>query len=497
MAKTAKQNRKNETPQIVQEKPVVKKQRGWWVLAVKFLLLFSAVVALVVYTDKKGYFEPDQSNEHPAWKWNSFYKFTEKDTVDVILIGDSHCFSGINPKNLSAAIGANCFTLACPGTTTMDWYFALQEAFERTRPTVAIIETFGISNTVNHELKQANLSNQFRSYNARKNIPIKLASMPILFSSENYLPAWSKTIRNHEFIFRDRKQLETNIQLSKQKQKKKEQKLYLGRFVRFTSGIEDSTMMKYDSLGAPVDGASRLVNEENAKYVNKIVELCNQKGVIPVFVTIPMYYRNIKNYPAWKNYLSSVIVPTGAAWLDLQEPYDTLLFDRDCFENDWVKNQHTTYEGSLRGAYKVAHFLMDSLKINLPNRDSTKHWHDLFYGEEGYFENYPPREDDTTHIIICKDQVIDSIIDIKECMMIKGEKANTVYLKIKRKPEVEQPANPLTLLVKVNINGEKMYAYMDCWRPLTYDPLTHYLYMVTLKEGCELLEIKGLYDKTL
>lgn len=470
------------------------KTKKWWVLAIKFLLLFSVVVAVVTYTDRKGYFEPDQSNEHPARKWNSFYEFTENDTVDVVLVGNSHCFSGINPKNLSAALGANCFVLASPATTIMDSYFCLEEALERTNPTVAIIETYGISNSVNHSLSANGLSEQFRSYNARKNIRLKLASMPVLFAPEYYVPAWSKSIRNHDFIFRDRQQLETNIKLSKL-HKKKDDKLYLGRFVRFTTGIEDSTMVKYDSLGAPVDGALREINEENGKYAKKITELCDKHNVVPVFVTIPMYYRHIEHYDAWKKTMDSVITPTGAAWLDLQEPYDTLVFDRYCFENTYQQNQHMTYEGSLRGAYKVAHFLVDSLKIDFPKRNATQHWHDLFYGDEGYFENYPPREDDTSFVMICQDQIIDSVIEIKECMVLKREGTKTVILKVKKKANVKQPDNPFTLLTEVDINGERAYALMECWRQLTYDPLGHYLYIMPMREDVEMLGIKGLYQQ--
>ena len=147
----------------IQNKPVAKAKRPWWVLAIKFLFLFTVVASIVIYTDAKGYFEPDQSNNHTTRKWDSFYKFTEKDTVDVVLVGNSHCYAGVNPKNLSAALGANCFVLASPSTTIMDSYYCLKEALERTHPTVAIIETYGISNSVNHELKAGGLSEQFKS----------------------------------------------------------------------------------------------------------------------------------------------------------------------------------------------------------------------------------------------------------------------------------------------------------------------------------------------
>ena len=475
-------------PQVTQSKPAMKRKRAWWVLAMKFLFLFAVVISVVVYTDAKGFFEPDQSNNHTDKKWNSFYRFTETDTVDVVLVGNSHCYAGVNPKNLSAALGVNCFVLASPGTTIIDSYYCLEEALERTHPTVAIIETYCINDNVNRKLTAGALSDQFKSYNARKNLPLKLASMPMLFSPENYAPAWSKTIRNHDFIFRDRAQLEANAQLLKQPKQKKEDKLYLGRFVSFTSGIVDTTMIKYDSLGAPVDGSQQKVNDENVRYVQKAVDLCHQYHVIPVFVTIPMYYRHIEHYDDWKRTIDSVITSTGAAWLDLQEPYDTTIFDPDCFENTYKSNQHMTYRGSVRSAYKIAHFLEDSLKVDLPRRSDTKHWNDMFYGEEGYFENYASREDDTTNVLICRDTIFNEI-EIVDCLMIKREDNNQVLLKIKRGEESGRPSGFIQLLAAFKYEGQRIVAYLDCYPQFDYDPITHYLYTTGLIHGAELLEI--------
>lgn len=489
MAKKAYYTNKKTNSQVTQKTAdVVKKEKPWWILAIKFLVLFALVTSVVIYTDAKGYFEPDQSNNHTSRKWDAFYKFTEKDTVDVVLVGNSHCYAGVNPKNLSAALGANCFVLASPSTTIMDSYYCLKEAMERTHPTVAIIETYGISNSVNHELADGGLSEQFKSYNARKNLPLKLTSMPVLFSPEYYIPAWSKTIRNHDFIFRDRNQIKTNVKLNKQKHKKKDDKLYLGRFVSFTTGIEDSTMAKYDSMGAPVDGTKHEVNNENIRYVQKIVDLCKKNNVTPVFVTLPMYYRHIEHYDAWKKTISSVITLTGAAWLDLQEPYDTTSFDRNCFENTMSVNQHMTYTGSLRGAYKIAHFLVDSLKIDFPKRNATKHWNDLFYGEEGYFENYPSHKDDISNILICQNKTFNEM-EITDCILIKEKENNTLLVKVKKETLQGQPANKIHILASVRYNGQQMIAPLECPRHINYDPINHYLYAISLLKEVEILDI--------
>lgn len=488
MANESSDSGSNKNSQVIQNKPVAAKKKPWWLLALKFLFLFVVVLSVVIFTDDKSYFEPDQRNNHTSRKWDSFYSFTETDTVDVVLVGNSHCYAGVNPKNLSAALGANCFVLASPGTTLMDSYFCLKEALERTHPTVAIIETYGINNTVNHKLNAGGLSDQFRSYNARKNLPMKLASMPVLFSPEYYIPAWSKTIRNHDFIFRDREQMERNIEQNRNKPEKKNDKLYLGRFVSFTTGLEDSTTVKYDVLGAPVDGTEREVSGENIKYVKKIVELCDQHHVTPVFVTLPMYYQHIKNYPAWKETVASVLEPTGAAWLDLQEPYDTATFDQRCFENTIDPNQHMTYKGSLRGTYKIAHFLVDSLKINFPRRSATKHWNDLFYGEEGYFENYSSRENDTVNVLICQNKTLNGI-EIVDCIMHRGEDKNIVFVKVGKESVGEVPADSIRLHAAVRYKGQRVVTDFDCVRQLDYNPIGHHLYAFILLKNAEMLEI--------
>lgn len=172
----------------------------WYILAIKFLFIFSIAVIAVVYTDRKGYFNPSQKNNHTQKKWDAFYDFTEKDTVDIVLVGNSHLYAGVNPKNLSSALGCNCFVLASPGTTIVDSYFCLKEALTRTKPKIAIIETYAINNNQNRLLKEGALSDQMKSFNARKNVAQKILSTPTLFSVENYLPAWSTTIRNHDFI---------------------------------------------------------------------------------------------------------------------------------------------------------------------------------------------------------------------------------------------------------------------------------------------------------
>tara|TARA_B100001059_G_scaffold111458_1_gene111649 strand:+ start:7641 stop:7808 length:168 start_codon:yes stop_codon:yes gene_type:complete len=55
-------------------------------------------------------------------------------------------------------------------------------------------------------------------------------------------------------------------------------------------------MAKYDSLGAAVKGNEYNYSEYAEKYVNKIVDLCQEKDVELIFLTVPMYEKHISDY---------------------------------------------------------------------------------------------------------------------------------------------------------------------------------------------------------
>ncbi|HRZ99088.1 MAG TPA: hypothetical protein P5084_16140, partial [Paludibacter sp.] len=259
-------NTKKPVKNSKQVKPVVeqitRKNKTIYNLLLKVIIVGAVVISILVFTDSKGFFNPDYSNDHTRRKWNAFYEFTKHQPVDVVLVGNSHLYTGMSPENLSNALGASSFILASPGTTMTDAYFCLKEAIEVYKPKIAVVETYTMNNYVNHDLKAGGLSDQFKSFSARKNIPQKLSSTPLLFKSDNYLPAWSNTIRNHSFIFNDKNQINKNIQLMKEKEPEKHG-LYLGRYIRFTSGIEDSTLLKYNKPGFIANDYSKhLASEE-------------------------------------------------------------------------------------------------------------------------------------------------------------------------------------------------------------------------------------------
>jgi len=62
----------------------------------------------------------------------------------------------------------------------------------------------------------------------------------------------SPSIRNHSFLLTDTARIKYNI---KNPDKPISKKLDLGRLQDFLMVLQDSTLLRYDSIGAPVDGA--------------------------------------------------------------------------------------------------------------------------------------------------------------------------------------------------------------------------------------------------
>ena len=435
-------------------------QQPFWSILLKFVFLLTAISFCLWLTDAESFFLENQTNNHTVRKWDAYYDFTRRNEVDILLVGNSHLYTGINPKNLSTALNCNAFILASPGTGVVDYFYTLKEAIEVNQPKVVIIETYGITDSDPKTYIDADLVNQIKSFDARKNIRVKLESTPVLFNHKNYGYAWSSSIRNHNYLLTDYDQIEKN----RKAKKKTEEDLYLGRYVRFTSGLKKGTLHLYDSLGAPVDGSEVKIGELSAKWVDRIVEMCEVHHIKVHFLTLPMYEKHIKDYALWKGQLSKILnLYDQSFWLDLQDSANYSGFTTESFENTMAENQHMTYRGSLLATYKLANKLK-ALAVDLPDRSKTTKWIEHFYGEEGYFENHQPHPTDTLNRILYQangDQLVQSILQID------NDSNALVLLKInpnspERKGQIL--TNKVKVLINVQVEGKTYRSSLELLR---------------------------------
>jgi hypothetical protein len=462
---------------------VAVKPFNWIKFNVKILLLFAITVYVVKLTDNKNYFRADQTNNHIERKWESFYDFTKTKNIDILLCGNSHIITGIDPFVLSCAMGCNCFILGSPGVSIPDTYFALGEALEKTKPKLVVIETYAING--NNDKDDGSMY-QIMSFEANQNFWYKLKMMPQLFNSNSWIKAWSSTVRNHSFLLTNRKQIEFNFKNPKLKNESK--RLDLGRFARFDKGLQSETLAKYDSLGAVVDGSTFEVSDRNKTYLKKIMNLCNEKKIPVLFLTIPMYYKHISDYEQWQKTLGEELKKyPQAQWFDWQMPYDTAFFTPEAFENIYESNQHLSNFGMEIAAYRLAEILQKNYAGIFPDRSNEKIWLSDFYNQPHFLYNQPVLDEIPNCEQIAKNVKINGLL-IKEMLVQQYQNFNQLILKTEKRAD---SSSVLNVRLKLQFQNQTATANVQMTKNNRILPPQHDVYFATINKDVKILEIVG------
>jgi hypothetical protein len=487
MAQKKYNNRKTnirhiQTKNNLQHQQPSVKPFGWLKFCSKLLLLLAIIVAVVVYTDKEEYFKADQSNNHVDRKWKSFYNFTKNKTIDIILCGNSHIITGIDPFVLSCATSTNCFILGTPGVDIADTYFSLCDALKHTIPKLVVIETYAIGG---NDDKDNGSMYQIMSFEAHNDFFYKLQMMPKLFNSNSWIKAWSPTIRNHSFLLTNQEQIKFNIK-NHGKRPASTNNLDLGRFARFGFGLQDSILQKYDSIGAPVNGSNFTISERSKNNLKKIMDLCKEKEIPVLFLTIPMYYKHIHDYEHWQAVLSEELKKyPDSKWINWQMPYDTTTFTPEVFENTYETNQHLSNFGMALTAYKLADFLLQNNSYNLPDRSKEKQWISDFSNQPHFLYNQNLLSGTAGFYEPVKDKQLDNY-HIKEIIVQENKESNHVILKVQNPNDLGTTIN---VALKMQFQNQIINAPVQMYGVKGVFPSEHKVYAVDLKKDFKILDI--------
>jgi hypothetical protein len=76
-------------------------------------------------------------------RWSSFYKLPDN-TIDMLFIGSSHCFTGFVPMIFNETLNIDSYHIGMAGTSIEQIYFMLIEALKTQKPKIVVIELFSI-----------------------------------------------------------------------------------------------------------------------------------------------------------------------------------------------------------------------------------------------------------------------------------------------------------------------------------------------------------------
>ena len=332
------------------------REKGFWKFVLEVLLVTVALVSIIVFCNVRRVFAGEGDNDHIRKKWHYLYQYArEKKPVDVLIIGNSHAYTGLRPEVLKDLTGLNCFILAAPGVFQDDCSYMLEEALSIITPRMVILETYPIHEYVQKDLSPSLLSDHFKSFEARRNLKLKLKSMFRLFRLDNIPYAWSTTLRNHDILFDNLPLLKYNLKHPKAPEFDPAED-YWGRFIAFTKGLSAETLNKYRQEGPPVDGSQIFPGTDAGNATRRMLSMCEERNIPVMFLTIPMYHEHVTNARIWHEHLEPLVGDNP--WLDLQlSAYDSY-FGPDCFEDTYKANQHQTGEGAIRSSYALSRFIL-------------------------------------------------------------------------------------------------------------------------------------------
>ena len=105
--------------------------------------------------------------QYPRDDFFDFYRNIDKGTVDVLCVGSSHVYNGINPVQMWDDYGIAAYDLACGSQSVWFSYYYIKEALKTQHPEIVILDVYTLRNADDYfDTKiQANLVNLPLSYN--------------------------------------------------------------------------------------------------------------------------------------------------------------------------------------------------------------------------------------------------------------------------------------------------------------------------------------------
>lgn len=338
----------------------MKKKGSIFHFILEALATFAVVLAVVYLCDRRRVFASNETNNHTGKKWYYLYQYAEeKKPIDILIVGNSHTYTSILPEVVKNELGLNCFLLAAPGINMDECCCMLEEALKIISPQLVILETYPINNYVQKAYDGQLLSDHFASFANRRDKWLKLKSSGHLFTLDNIPMAWSSTLRNHDILFDNRELLEYNLKNPSAPSYNPDEE-YMGRYIRFTTGLTPESLELYKLHGAPVDGSLIKPGPDAVRATRRMVEMCQNKNIPVMFLTIPMYHEHVSGAEVWHENLRPLI--GNRPWLDLQLPAYDIYFGPECFENTYAENQHQTGQGALHTTTLLVLFLQQYIR---------------------------------------------------------------------------------------------------------------------------------------
>ncbi len=293
------------------------------ILLAVFAVLFSAVQNILRH---KCLYRLDETPETEMWE--QLYDLP-KDTLDIVFVGSSHVYNGINPVEFYEKTGLKGFDLATSNQDYFTGYHMLKEMFKTQSPKYVVIETYAF-----HQRPFVD-----QEYDKNLYYKMSLDDMKLSLNKVGAVREWHKNNNDINVIERLFPVFEYHSRWDELNPADFSdtalRSVELG-FAYGTTGDEFITYRGYTNAGTPVECPDLAI-----EYFDKIVMLCREHGAEIALVTVPDSIIDAGKRLKIGEIADEIAIP----FIDYNEPskYESTGLDGDC----WRDRSHMNLKGSV------------------------------------------------------------------------------------------------------------------------------------------------------
>lgn len=280
----------------------------------------------------------------------------EDNTVDVLFLGSSHCYCGVNPSLLYDKYGIGSFSAVISGQEIGSTYYCLEEVYKTQSPKIVFVELYSAlfeKQLIEHNIYRNVLSfpissryiNIVNDIAPQENKPDYLLRWPIMHTRYKELKKYDFTEPKHDFMGH-------TLSFS------------YSEIAPFTQHTTTDTMPLF---------------EGKEQWIKKIIELAKSNGSEIYFFLAP--YNMSEDDFMRVNYTEKLLNSQNVELINFYNMIDEVGID---YKNDFLDASHL----STSGADKITEYLGEFIKskYDIPNRKGDSSY-TLWEEDLKYFKN--------------------------------------------------------------------------------------------------------------
>lgn len=311
---------------------------------------------------------------------SEFYKL-DREQVDMLCIGSSHVYYGINTCQLYDDYGIASYLLASPGQPVWISYYLLEEALKTQHPRAVVFdigtlfrkeEDFGSYSwetliSMKPSRTKWNAIQAVNQYVECLDAAGAFFSFPyyhtrfLSLTSEDFYHTKQARYNGYRPEFTAISESELEKWEDAIEEVSRRQELAAEEITGFLKA-ETAEGEEANEKGAEGGGRQEVITERTEYYLRKMIQLCQEQGIYLLLVNSP-FANQVEEKRVAGNYIRAIAISYGVPLLEGNYLVDEMQID---FEKDLLDASHLNYYGSVKYTKYLAEWMQEH--CSLPDR---------------------------------------------------------------------------------------------------------------------------------